>query len=459
VPLYNPRTLPLSAGTKLGPYEVVSLVGSGGMGEVYKARDARLGRDVAIKILPASITNEGEGLKRFEQEARAVAALNHPNILTIYGIETHDGSPYLVSELLEGETLQQRLREGALPVRKALDIAVQTAHGIAAAHEKGIVHRDLKPANIFLARRADGSSVIKLLDFGISKLIRGSSPQITTTSAQMGSPLYMSPEQLRRTRDVDNRADIWSLGIILQELIVGEAPFMGESLPEIIAMIVSEPPLSMRLRRPEVPVQLEAVVKRCLEKDPDARFANVAELARALGPFAPERSAISIERVTRIVAGRQEISLPPDGVRGAKVPDSPAVATNSSWHTSGVLRSARRSRRVFLITVAGVVAAGAIAAVVALTRGGQAPKDLAGPAASTPAPLPAPTASATPVETAPTATAPGDVTTAAAPTSLPVPRPTGRPGVLPPRPTATAAVTAPTAAPTKPGPADFGGRK
>jgi serine/threonine protein kinase len=442
-------------------YRVERVLGSGGMGVVVVATHLQLDQLVAIKFLRPSVAKKPDAVERFAREARAAAKIQSEHVARVLDVAVGDGGvPYMVMEYLEGKDLQTTLDEkGPLPIDNAVDYILQALEALAEAHAAGIVHRDLKPANIFLARRADGSSVIKLLDFGISKLIRGSSPQITTTSAQMGSPLYMSPEQLRRTRDVDNRADIWSLGIILQELIVGEAPFMGESLPEIIAMIVSEPPLSMRLRRPEVPVQLEAVVKRCLEKDPDARFANVAELARALGPFAPERSAISIERVTRIVAGRQEISLPPDGVRGAKVPDSPAVATNSSWHTSGVLRSARRSRRVFLITVAGVVAAGAIAAVVALTRGGQAPKDLAVPAASTTAPLPAPTASATPVETAPTATAPGDVTTAAAPTSLPVPRPTGRPGVLPPRPTATAAVTAPTAAPTKPGPADFGGRK
>jgi Tol biopolymer transport system component/tRNA A-37 threonylcarbamoyl transferase component Bud32 len=292
VPLYNPRTLPLSAGTKLGPYEVVSLVGSGGMGEVYKARDARLGRDVAIKILPASITNEGERLKRFEQEARAVAALNHPNILTIYGIETHDGSPYLVSELLEGETLQQRLREGALPVRKALDIAVQTAHGIAAAHEKGIVHRDLKPANIFIT--TDGR--VKILDFGLAKLTQPDTQQtgadgqtVTRTNAMQAGPVteegvvlgtagYMSPEQVRG-KPADGRSDIFALGTILYEMLSGHRAFQRDSSADTMAAILKEDPPELSGEGKPIPTGIDRVVRHALEKNPNERFQSARDLA------------------------------------------------------------------------------------------------------------------------------------------------------------------------------------
>ena len=292
VPLYNPRTLPLAAGTKLGPYEVVSLVGSGGMGEVYKARDARLGRDVAIKILPASITNEGERLKRFEQEARAVAALNHPNILTIYEIETHDGSPYLVSELLEGETLQQRLREGALPVRKALDIAVQTAHGIAAAHEKGIVHRDLKPANIFIT--TDGR--IKILDFGLAKLTQPDTHQtgadgqtVTRTNAMQAGPVteegvvlgtagYMSPEQVRG-KPADGRSDIFALGTILYEMLSGHRAFQRDSSADTMAAILKEDPPELSGEGKPIPTVVDRVVRHALEKNPNERFQSARDLA------------------------------------------------------------------------------------------------------------------------------------------------------------------------------------
>ncbi|MGC2719259.1 MAG: serine/threonine-protein kinase, partial [Candidatus Acidiferrales bacterium] len=245
----------LTPGTKLGPYEIVSLVGAGGMGEVYRARDSRLGRDVAIKILPASLTNEAARLKRFEQEARSVAALNHPNILTIYEIETQDGSPYLVSELLEGETLQQRLRESAIPVRKALDIAVQTAHGIAAAHEKGIVHRDLKPANIFIT--ADGR--VKILDFGLAKLTQpdtaantADGQTVTRTNAMQAGPVteegvvlgtagYMSPEQVRG-KPADSRSDIFALGTILYEMLSGHRAFQRDSSADTMAAILKEDP-------------------------------------------------------------------------------------------------------------------------------------------------------------------------------------------------------------------------
>src|SRR5580658_49195 len=287
--MYNPRTLPLSAGTKLGPYEVVSLIGSGGMGEVYKARDARLGRDVAIKVLSNSIANESERLKRFEQEARAVAALNHPNILTIYEIETHDGNPYLVSELLEGETLQHRLRDGALGVRKALDIAVQAANGVAAAHDKGIIHRDLKPANIFIT--ADGR--VKILDFGLAKLTQPeTSPDVTQTNAPEAGPVteegvvlgtvgYMSPEQVRG-KPADARSDIFALGTILYEMLSGKRAFQRDSSADTMAAILKDDPPELAGEGKPIPPAVDRVVRHALEKNPAERFQSARDFAFGL---------------------------------------------------------------------------------------------------------------------------------------------------------------------------------
>src|SRR5713226_8931284 len=209
----------LTSGTKLGPYEIQSPIGAGGMGEVYRARDPRLGRDVAIKVLPLSFAADTDRLRRFEQEARAVAALNHPNILAIYDIGTREGAPFIISELLEGESLRKRLSGGALPVRKAIEYAVQMAHGLAAAHEKGIVHRDLKPENIFVTR--DGR--VKILDFGLAKLTQpeGSVLSDAATMASqtgpgvvMGTVGYMSPEQVKG-HTADHRSDVFSFGTIL----------------------------------------------------------------------------------------------------------------------------------------------------------------------------------------------------------------------------------------------------
>src|SRR5262245_36392337 len=216
----------LSVGTRLGPYEITGLLGAGGMGEVYRARDSRLGRDVAIKVLPPQFAFEPERLARFEQEARAAAALNHPNILAVLDIGTHDNAPYIVSELLEGEVLRERLAHGALPLRKTIDTSIQIAHGLAAAHEKGIVHRDLKPENVFIT--VDGR--VKILDFGLAKLTQSEpmfsgmsglpthvQPQ-TMAGVVLGTVGYMAPEQVRGVA-ADHRADIFAFGTILYEML------------------------------------------------------------------------------------------------------------------------------------------------------------------------------------------------------------------------------------------------
>jgi serine/threonine protein kinase len=277
----------LTSGFKLGPYEILSPLGAGGMGEVYRARDTRLGRDVAIKVLSASFASDPERLRRFEQEARAVAALNHPNVLAIHDIGTHDGAPFLVTELLQGETLRERLAEGPMPVRKAIDIAVQAAHGISAAHEKGIIHRDLKPANIFLT--ADGR--VKVLDFGLAKLAaqggpaQGETQGATLTSAGvtepgivLGTVGYMSPEQVRG-KPADARSDIFAIGAILYEMLSGRRAFEKDSSADTMAAILKEDPPEVAGEGKKIPPVVERIVRHCLEKNRSERFQSARDLA------------------------------------------------------------------------------------------------------------------------------------------------------------------------------------
>jgi len=277
----------IAAGTRLGPYEILSPLGAGGMGEVYRARDSRLGRDVAVKVLPSSFSDDEQRLQRFEQEACAVGALNHPNILAIHDVGKHNGSPYVVSELLEGETLRGRIGGAALPVRKAIDYALQIARGLAAAHEKGIVHRDLKPENIFITR--DGR--VKILDFGLAKLTEPAEGQSKTDvptrridtdpGTVMGTVGYMSPEQVCG-RPVDHRADIFSFGAILYEMLTGKRAFHGESAAETMSAILREDPPDLSESNKNVAPALEHVVRHCLEKNPEERFHSASDLAFAI---------------------------------------------------------------------------------------------------------------------------------------------------------------------------------
>jgi len=275
--------MPLTSGTKLGPYEIQSPIGAGGMGEVYRARDSRLNRDVAIKILPASFSTDAERLQRFAQESRAAAALNHPNILSIYDIGEDHGAPYVVSELLEGETLRDRLQNGPLSSRKAIDYAQQIARGLAAAHEKGIVHRDLKPENLFVTH--DGR--VKILDFGLAKLTRpeadssGDAPtqQVGTEAGTvMGTVGYMSPEQVRG-KSSDSRSDIFSFGAVLYEMVSGKRAFRGESAVETMSAILKEDPPDLAETNRNVSPALERIVRHCLEKNPAERFQSARDVA------------------------------------------------------------------------------------------------------------------------------------------------------------------------------------
>src|SRR6516162_5852821 len=277
----------LAAGSKLGPYEILGQIGAGGMGEVYRAKDPRLGRDVAIKVLPASFSADADRLRRFEQEARAAGILNHPNITAVYDIGSHEGAPYVVQELLEGETLRSALAGGRLSPRKAVDYSLQVAHGLAAAHEKGIVHRDLKPENLFVTR--DGR--VKILDFGLAKLTHqeegSQATNLPTATAGtepgvvLGTLGYMSPEQVRG-KAADPRSDIFSFGAILYEMLSGRRAFAGDSAADTMSAILKEDPPDLSVTNQNVSPGLERIVRHCLEKNPEQRFQSAHDVGFAL---------------------------------------------------------------------------------------------------------------------------------------------------------------------------------
>src|SRR5262245_18526510 len=274
----------LASGTKLGPYEILAPIGAGGMGEVYRARDPRLTREVAIKVLPATFSQDADRLKRFEAEARAAGVLNHPNITAVYDFGSHDGSPYIVTELLEGETLRSRLGPGAISARKAIDYAGQIATGLAAAHEKGIVHRDLKPENVFLTK--DGR--VKILDFGLAKLKPeggdGAGTDIGTVSGGtqpgvvLGTMGYMSPEQVRG-RVADKRSDLFSFGTILYEMLSGQRAFRGDTAADTITAILTKEPPDLSQTNKDIQPGLDRIVRHCLEKNPEERFESARDVA------------------------------------------------------------------------------------------------------------------------------------------------------------------------------------
>ena len=290
----------LVAGTRLDSYEIVGPLGAGGMGEVYRAKDTRLGREVAIKVLPAAVAADPARLARFEREAKAVAALNHPNIVVLYSIEEAAGVRFLVMELVEGEGLDRLVTAGGLPLDRALALATPIADALAAAHERGVIHRDLKPANVMVTREGR----VKVLDFGLAKLGTSDTSQDETQALTVAAPLsslgqvmgtvpYMAPEQLRG-ETADARTDLFAFGILFYELLTGRRPFSGATSADVSSAILRDPHPPVLESRADLPADLERIVGRCLEKDPERRFQtakdvrNELELVRRAGaPRAP----------------------------------------------------------------------------------------------------------------------------------------------------------------------------
>jgi eukaryotic-like serine/threonine-protein kinase len=317
-------------------YRVESMVGRGGMGVVLSARHVQLGQVVAIKLLtlPPDEDRRDEAIGRFLHEAQAAAKLQNDHVVRIYDVgQLDNGLPFMVMELLVGADLGTVLDErGALTEPEAVDYVLQACAGVAEAHRMGIVHRDLKPSNLFVTKRSDGLPLLKVLDFGISKQLTDPAsgeavPTFTNTRTLMGSPHYMSPEQVRDARRVDGRTDIWALGVILQELITDAPVFHGESFPGVCAAIVADPPMPVRTMRPDVSAALEAIIGRCLEKDAKLRFQSVAELQAALMPLAPQilRSG-SISQPVAYSSGTREVASPIRVSPSAK-PGDPTVAS------------------------------------------------------------------------------------------------------------------------------------
>jgi eukaryotic-like serine/threonine-protein kinase len=276
----------LTAGARLGPYEIVSPLGAGGMGQVYKARDRRLDRTVAIKILPQSLAIDAEFRQRFDREARVIAQLDHPHIGALYDVGEERGTSYLVMQFLEGETLADRLHRGPLPIEEAIRYAIQVASALAVAHRAGIVHRDLKPGNVMLT-----SSGAKLLDFGLAKTTSPVEstiatqatvpPQLTTQGAIMGTFQYMAPEQIEGG-NADSRSDVWGYGCVLYEMLTGTQPFQGKSSASLLANILNTEPPRLRERRPSVANALDYLVHRCLQKEPEARWQSMIDITHQL---------------------------------------------------------------------------------------------------------------------------------------------------------------------------------
>jgi hypothetical protein len=397
-------------------YRIDSVIGEGGMGWVVVAYHLQLDTKVAIKLLKAELASNAEAVERFAREARAAVRITSPHVARVFDVGTLDsGAPYMVMEYLDGSDLSSVIQKrGPLPIQEAVDYVLQACEAIAEAHAAGIVHRDLKPANLFCARRPDGTVIIKVLDFGISKLTGGAGAALnhTKTTAIMGSPFYMSPEQMESTRGVDIRTDIWGLGVIIYELVTGRTPFEGQALPEVCLRVATQQPPPLRSLRMDAPAALELVILRCLEKDRDKRYGNVARLAVALRDFASSRGKQSVDAILRTLeaSGQPVMSAAP-----AAVPASVAIG-QKTIEPLGKTQIPMQGGKGKTIAIAGGVAALVVIGVIGL-RAAQstAPSGAAVLATSTvPATLPAaaaPSASAA----APSASAAAPATTESAP--------------------------------------------
>ncbi|HEY0466019.1 MAG TPA: serine/threonine-protein kinase [Polyangiaceae bacterium] len=437
-----------------GKYRVESVLGSGGMGVVVAAVHVELGQRVALKFLLPHALESGEAASRFLREARAAVKIDSEHVARVLDVgRLENGAPYMVMEYLEGTDLSLYARGAALPIEEAVDFLLQACAAMAVAHAVGIIHRDLKPASLFVTKGPDGSNLLKVLDFGISKMSVMDAPAIlTNTSAIMGSPLYMSPEQGQSARNVDARTDIWSLGVILYELLTGEPPFPGESLGEVLSAVIQHTPKPIRWLRPEVPEGLEQAVMRALEKPIDQRFQNIGELSAALVEFAPLRSQVLHDRVSGVMSRAGLSSVPPPASippRASAVPaprdSAPAVsATDTNWAE----RAKPRKKRPGAPLLVGAAVALALLLVVVFLFTRQAPDSVARSSqavsasaalgvAVTNAKSSAPQQSPPPVQVEPLAmpaasVVPAQVASAASSASAP-PALRGKPAYVPPR--------------------------
>jgi serine/threonine-protein kinase len=360
-----------------GKYRVEAVLGIGGMGVVVSARHEQLDQRVAIKFVRPEALGNSDAIERFLREARAAVKLRSEHAARVLDVGTLDsGAPYMVMELLEGSDLAQTLEErGRQSVEQASDWVVQACEALAEAHAAGIVHRDLKPQNLFLARTVGDAVKVKVLDFGVSKsesALASGMGGLTHTRAMLGSPLYMSPEQMRSSRDVDARADVWALGVVLFELLTAAHPFEAETLPQLCLKVVSDPPRSILDLRPELPTELVAVIECCLRKDPSERFANAADLAEALEPFVSQVSRHIIERARKAIqAGGSLRALPAASASGraASSGDRAVQPTPAAWGSGRRTGRPRRRRVLWMASSAVAVAAAAGVLVAAVGRG------------------------------------------------------------------------------------------
>lgn len=465
-----------------GKFEVERLLGEGGMGVVVSARHLELDQRVAVKFLLPEIAKRPDAAERFRREARAAVKIRSEHVARVLDVGGSDGVPYMVMEYLEGHDLADELAErGPLPVAEAVGFVLQACEAVAEAHAAGIVHRDLKPANLFLAHRADGSRLVKVLDFGISKSVSGASAadlSLTATSALIGSPLYMSPEQMHSAKNVDGRTDIWALGAILFQTLTNRPPYVATSIPELCNALLNEAPPPLSDFRDDIPPELAAALSKALAKDKALRWQTVGELASALSAFAPE-AKIHAERALRMPAARDDgVRVPTTERTGAPMPTSISVEltagtsqlgnqateasapgaesakTLDSWGKTGGSNSnppRARVRPIAAIATGAVVAISLVAYGISRTTATATPS--ASPASSAPL-LPAASAGAvsTPATPSPAvepAASESDAGASEQPAALPKPR-------AHPAPTER---HRPAGKPSTPPPSEFGGRR